>query len=250
MDMDNDYCVRQSQRTIFARMWLRVCITVFVAGMLLLAHTTASGAAGLSQPFAVDTRVSRPDFDQDGLPDVYEQRSGLNWQVADAGDDPDGDGLTNLQEYNAGTNPTVSDRFGRHVLVSGLWTIDTGGALRDTDGDGMPNWWERMFFTNATSALRSADSDGDRHNNFAEFLAGTNPTDQDSVLTIIEVRPGAFSVVRWSSVAARNYSLWRLSGNSAAFELVASNLVATPPINSHTNEPSSAREFYRVGTAP
>jgi len=49
------------------------------------------------------------DADNDGLPNVWEQASGLDplspAGVDGAEGDPDGDGLTNLQEQQAGTNP-------------------------------------------------------------------------------------------------------------------------------------------------
>jgi hypothetical protein len=46
------------------------------------------------------------DTDNDGMPDTWEQRYGLNpLDPTDATLDPDHDGLTNLEEYQAGTDP-------------------------------------------------------------------------------------------------------------------------------------------------
>ncbi len=57
------------------------------------------------------------DFDNDGMPNDYEDLFGLNKFVDDADGDLDGDGLTNLEEFNAGTLPNNPD----------------------TDGDGVPD---------------------------------------------------------------------------------------------------------------
>ena len=293
-----------------------------VAGLLLSAHNSGTAATALSQPFSIDTRIPRPDFDRDGLPDAYEQSAGLNWQVAEAGEDPDNDGKTNLQEYNAGTDPSTPDRSEAVRALSGTFTVgtggrvlsadsdsdgmpdwwelrygfdpgspngaddrdldgrsnlaeylagkdpliddialdtfslsqlfatDTGGRLLDNDGDGLPNWWETLFFSNTTTAARFGDPDGDRHDNFEEFRAGTNPTDRQSVFAITEVQPGPPSIVRWSSVGTRTYSLWRVGVDSLTLESVASNLVATPPLNSFTNVAPAAGGLYRVSTTP
>ncbi|HEX7862193.1 MAG TPA: lamin tail domain-containing protein [Verrucomicrobiae bacterium] len=47
-----------------------------------------------------------PDFDDDGMPDEWENQYGLNPQIPNADEDPDLDGLPNLSEYLAGTSPT------------------------------------------------------------------------------------------------------------------------------------------------
>ena len=58
--------------------------------------------------FSAILTVLGPDFDSDGIPDDYEIAHGLNYQVNDAGDDPDHDTMTNWQEFQAGTDPTNS----------------------------------------------------------------------------------------------------------------------------------------------
>ncbi|MFC1839600.1 DNRLRE domain-containing protein [Thermodesulfobacteriota bacterium] len=45
------------------------------------------------------------DYDNDGMPDEWEDQNGLDSLVDDADDDADGDGFSNLQEYNRGTDP-------------------------------------------------------------------------------------------------------------------------------------------------
>lgn len=58
------------------------------------------------------------------------------------------------------------------------------GELPDSDGDGIPDWWEEKYGTDAHSANALADTDGDGVNNRAEYLAGTDPagTDQNPKL--------------------------------------------------------------------
>jgi len=52
------------------------------------------------------------DFDNDGMPDEWEVRNGLRYDVNDANFDNDNDGLTNLEEYQAGTDPVSIDSEG------------------------------------------------------------------------------------------------------------------------------------------
>ena len=57
------------------------------------------------------------DTDDDGLPDDYEQRYGLQVDRIDSDLDLDKDGLTNLEEFRAGTLPNSADSIFR---VSGV----------------------------------------------------------------------------------------------------------------------------------
>lgn len=45
----------------------------------------------------------------------------------------------------------------------------------DTDGDGIPDWWEIFYFGGPTNAVASADPDGDGLTNLEEYYGGTHP---------------------------------------------------------------------------
>ena len=101
------------------------------------------------------------DTDEDGLPDIWENRYFGNLNPG-PNDDPDGDGLTNLQEYQAHANPTLADTDGDGLpdgweLRHGLNPLDPTDALLDTDFDGLTNLREFQLGTDP----RMADSDGD-----------------------------------------------------------------------------------------
>lgn len=49
------------------------------------------------------------------------------------------------------------------------------GDSADGDGDGLPDWWERMSGLNPDLADANADSDGDGWDNITEFLRGSDP---------------------------------------------------------------------------
>ena len=67
------------------------------------------------------------------------------------------------------------------VLPMHLFFIQTGNP--DSDGDGMPDWWETMFgFSPDDQADAGHDPDGDALSNLDEFLAGSNPLVPDSDL--------------------------------------------------------------------
>ena len=70
------------------------------------------------------------------------------------------------------------------------------GANPDTDGDGMDDAWENLYFGNL-SRTGSADSDGDGMTDLQEFLGGTNPTSAASSLRlqIISANPSVLQFV-------------------------------------------------------
>jgi hypothetical protein len=72
---------------------------------------------------------------------------------------------------------------GRLSPLSDPATVTTWG--KDENADGLPDDWQRENWGKpALWADSLADTDGDGANNLAEFLAGTDPTDGNSVLRV------------------------------------------------------------------
>jgi clumping factor A len=115
------------------------------------------------------------DTDSDGMPDWWEVQYGLNRLVNDSAGDPDIDDWSNLYEYQHGTNPKVNDVTGTHSLLSLRFLFDTAGRPLDTDGDGIPDFWEIAHQLNYLVRDATGDPDGDGRSNLDEYNSGTDP---------------------------------------------------------------------------
>ena len=125
-------------------------------------------------------------------------------------------------------------------------TVQLDAAL-DVDADGLANGWETQYFGAPTNGVAAVDGDG--HSNLQEFAAGTNPSDAASRLALADVATsGEMPSVSWSSVAGKTYSVWRATAATGAYVPVASNLVATAPLNTYADAsaPAVAALFYRI----
>ena len=99
----------------------------------------------------------------------------------------------------------------------------------DSDNDGLPDWWEFLYFGGITNANPTIDSDEDGTDNFSEFLAGTDPTDSASTFEFTGIQlNGTHITIQWKSVTNRAY----------IFQ-ASPNLFATPP-SLITNLPTPA----------
>ena len=87
---------------------------------------------------------------------------------------------------------------------------DTMDCGPDTDGDGLPDQWERQFAANLGLLHGAVDSDGDGVSNVEEFAADTNPLDPASSFRFTRInKPVAGSPVMltWTSSATRQYRI-------------------------------------------
>jgi hypothetical protein len=85
-----------------------------------------------------------------------------------------------------------------------VFVLKLGGA--DTDGDGMDDDWEVAYFGNL-SRNGTGDFDGDGVSDLAEFRAGTDPTNSNSVFRVLTVAPmgGGSTLVMWTGNSSRSY---------------------------------------------
>jgi hypothetical protein len=92
------------------------------------------------------------------------------------------------------------------------------------------------------------DSDWDGVSDLHEMVAGTDELDPDSYFTSrSEEGPGHTFAVTWPSVDGRYYSVYRATSLADGFELVASDLAATPPLNTFTDDdPEAGTAFYQI----
>ena len=127
----------------------------------------------------------------------------------------------------------------------------TAPPAADADSDGIPDWTEYDYSTNATALSAAGDLDGDGFPNLSEIRAATSPIDGASLLALVSVAANAASnpVVAWQSALGKTYTL-RRSSNLASdpfASIVATRLPATPPLNTFTDAPpSSSRLFYLI----
>jgi Tol biopolymer transport system component len=88
-------------------------------------------------------------------------------------------------------------------------------ANADSDGDGIPDWWMIQYFGHVCGeaydqSLAQDDPNGTGMTALQDYIAGTNPTDPDSVFQVMvvpPVSPGGNVMLIWPAVAGRTYSI-------------------------------------------
>ncbi len=174
-------------------------------------------------------------------------------------------------EYGGGLVPTsMTNFYGDSALWSFPGTVvppgdddrfNFGGAGgfaanripgADSNTNGIPDWWEFLYFRSITGAVASADSDTDFTDNLGEYIAGTVPTNASSVFTLLSVSGVSTDavVVQWSSVTGRVYSIDRCVAVTN-WTVLDTNLTSGSSIRSYTNSVGAAGLFlYRVRVTP
>jgi len=141
-----------------------------------------------------------------------------------------------LVQYLSETSPQfVSARFlggvrdGTDVaLITGL----RNPLFRDSDNDGLPDWWELPNFGGVTNAVPTADTDKDGATEEHEFASDTDPQDRTSYFHVSKLRvTNDIAYVTFACSTQRLYSLtYRADLTSGTWM----------PVPDQTNLPGSA----------
>lgn len=98
-----------------------------------------------------------------------------------------------------------------NVLAAGGSALFTGlYAFNDLNTNGISDPWEIQYFGAVSSGrTRYTDSDGDGFTDYAEFIAGTNPTLPNSHLRLFNhaASPGGANLLQWPAVPGRIYQV-------------------------------------------
>jgi predicted outer membrane repeat protein len=154
---------------------------------------------------------------------------------------------------NSGWNGAVGTGLdlGNNPRIAG-GTVDMGAYELQAPTSLISYDWLQKYGLPLDGSADLLDPDGDKFNNWQEWIAGTIPTNQLSYLRMLSPTGSVSEVtLRWESVAARSYFLQRATTVSAAssYATIASNLVGQAGITvfADTNSPPGGAAFYRVG---
>jgi hypothetical protein len=152
------YIRNKAGKTYFSGNWMDGKL-VADQSSLVLASTAAPGEHVMSEPFAFGP------VETQSAPDAY--RLVLDKAGASKARDP----------IDARVVKSVRDRTGKIINsqkeVGGWFTASSTAAPKDSDGDGMPDAWERARKLNPKDASdASKDRDGDGYTNIEEYVNG------------------------------------------------------------------------------
>ncbi|HSR87552.1 MAG TPA: S8 family serine peptidase, partial [Pontiella sp.] len=135
------------------------------------------------------------------------------------------------------------------LLISGLST-NAVPENPDLDGDGLPNFWEVAYFADPTSAVASADSDGDGENNLSEYISGhvpTNPASYFSITNMGVTSTNEFSfILSWETVSGRVYGVNWTDILTNSFTNISGDLPYPAGSYTDTVERIGPQHFYRI----
>lgn len=182
---------------------------------------------------------------------VVAQYSGGSWSTLGVVTNPSNVGTTysmalseSVTQLKFTWNKTSSNIAFDDVIVTGPGSQ----PVPDSDGDGMPDDYENTYFNGATNGLAGGDDDDDGVGNLSEYIAGTNPKTNASVLAVASLTPNtntATIVFRWPSATGRVYSIWRATNAAGDYTQHVGSLAANWPTNAYTNAaPTNAGTYY------
>lgn len=157
------------------------------------------------------------------------------------------DSLSYMTEIAFRSDSLVLAYFDDILLDTDLWVPQPG----DTDGDGLEDDWEVLYFRSPHALSSGAgDYDSDGQSDGEEEIAYTDPTDDTSVFGILDgtLVGSTGYVIHWPSASGRVYAVDSATNLLAGgWSNVENGIPATPPENTYTVLVDSVEaKFIRV----
>jgi uncharacterized repeat protein (TIGR01451 family) len=157
--------------------------------------------------------------------------------------------ITNQVVAAAAVNdPDPGNNDGTAPVSTAITVIDMAA---DSDGDGLPDWWEMLYGLNPNDNTDAGlDSDGDGYTNRQEYLAGTSPASSIDALRITAIYISDDDIyIRFTTAPGKQYQVqYRDDLETGTWEtlpgLIDGN--GSPKEGVDPGGASAGRQFYRV----
>ncbi len=123
----------------------------------------------------------------------------------------------------------------------------------DANHNGISDSWENYYFGSAGSdRTQTTDSDGDGMSDYAEFIAGTNPTNAASRFIFVSaaVQTNRFVQLKWAAIPGRLYQLESSTNLNAWTPLTGLQQATTSPMSYSGTNAAARSQFFRVQVQP
>jgi hypothetical protein len=148
---------------------------------------------------------------------------------------------------------TPTNQFGSLTNAGATLSFSGNYTFVDANHNGISDAWEKYYFgTVSTNRTDLTDTDGDGMSDYAEFIAGTDPTNAASKLVFLGASVGTNSTVQfqWSAVPGRSYQLLS-SPDLKSWSPISDWIPATrSPASFVVTNTGSGAHSYRVQVRP
>lgn len=135
---------------------------------------------------------------------------------------------------------------------NGTLTFTGNYTFIDANHNGISDAWENHYFGSAgADRTQFTDSDGDGMSDYAEFIAGTNPTNAASKFIFVSAAVQTNHVqLKWSVVPGRLYQLESSTNLADWLPLTDWQQAVTSPMSYSGTNAATGMRFFRVDVEP
>ncbi len=151
--------------------------------------------------------------------------------------------LSNLSPGTYMLAAVLTDTNATEHALGPSFALTVTGVLDDSDGDGLPNDWELLYYGGETNANPSALASNGVNTVLQAYIAGLDPTDPYSFFTAMLTDMNGFTV-RWNATSGRVYSVWSTTNLLESFQPLETNIAW--PQASWTDSVPRVENFYRI----